>query len=269
MLNNRYLDLGASTVCYRVEGKGKALVLLHGFGEDGNIWNDLTIALKDQFRILIPDLPGSGKSTILKTSHTELSVEDYAEVIMRVLEKENVTACTIIGHSMGGYITLAIAEKYPEILNGFGLFHSTAFADNEEKKQNRRRSIAFIEENGAANFLKKSIPDLFSGKFKKEHAGVVDTLIDSFKYFSNESLIQYQRAMINRPERTKVLAASRVPVLFIIGEQDTAVPLQQSLLQCHMAPLSHVHILSGSGHMGMLEENKRSAGIITSYLNNV
>jgi pimeloyl-ACP methyl ester carboxylesterase len=66
---------------------------------------------------------------------------DYADCIHALLRHENISSCIMLGHSMGGYITLAFAEKYPLLLTGLGLIHSTAFADSEEKKKNRARAL--------------------------------------------------------------------------------------------------------------------------------
>jgi pimeloyl-ACP methyl ester carboxylesterase len=258
-----------STIFYRISGTGKPVVLLHGFGEDGNIWNDLAAKLAENFKVIIPDIPGSGKSEILNDDEKQISTDDYAKVIMHILNKENVTTCTIIGHSMGGYITLAIAEKYPGILNGFGLFHSSAFADNGEKKQARLKSIEFLKTNDSAAFLKTSIPGLFANKFKQEHPDVIENLVESGNLFSSKALIQYYQAMIDRPERIEVLKQTTLPVLFIIGEKDQAIPLQQSLTQCHLPSTSYVHILPNAGHMGMLEEKELCNNIVISFLNNL
>ncbi len=258
-----------STIFYRVSGQGKTVVLLHGFGEDGNIWNYLATNLEDNFKVIIPDLPGSGKSELLNGEEKEITINNYAKVVMHILEKENVSTCTVVGHSMGGYITLAIAENYPDILNGFGLFHSSAFADNEEKIQARLKSIEFLKTNDAASFLKTSTPGLFADKFKHEYPDVIEKLIESGKHFSTQALIQYYQAMINRPERLEVLKQTTLPVLFIIGEKDQAIPLQQSLAQCHLPSISYVHILSNAGHMGMLEEKELCNNIVTSFLNNL
>jgi pimeloyl-ACP methyl ester carboxylesterase len=269
MENNQFIPFRNSTVFYRVKGQGKTVMLIHGFGEDGNIWNGLANNLTNNFRLIIPDLPGSGRSTILKTENDKTSIDDYAEAMIQILKNESVLNCTIIGHSMGGYITLSIAEKYRDILNGFGLFHSTAFTDSEEKKQTRSRSINFIKSHNATSFLRTSIPGLFSDKFKQEHPGIIEKLIDAGQSFSSETLIQYQRAMIHRQERKTVLQQTTKPVLFIIGERDQSIPLQESLQQCHLPSVAHVHILTNSAHMGMLEESERCAGIIRSYLQNV
>ena len=168
---------------------------------------------------------------------------------------------------MGGYITLAIADKYPEVLNGFGLFNSTAFADSEDKKKERLKSIEFMQKHDGISFLKTSIPGLFADKFKGEHPDEIEKLINSVSDFTSEALIQYYTAMMNRPERTKVLKTTALPVLFIIGEKDPGIPLEKSLAQCHLPATAYVHILPEVGHMGMLEEKELCTEIVSSYLN--
>ena len=167
---------------------------------------------------------------------------------------------------MGGYITLAFAEKFPELLHTFGLFHSTAYADTDEKKQARRKGIEFIQEHGAYTFLKQSIPNLFAQKFSSEHPEEINTLIEKGKSFTAEALIQYYDAMIQRPDRTAVLKNFSNPILFIFGTEDKAVPLQDSLEQCHIPVTSHVHILKNAGHMGMWEDKEKCNRAILQFL---
>lgn len=255
----------SSTISYSVVGKGKTVVLLHGFGEDGEIWNEQINYLKEYFRLIIPDLPGSGRSEMIP----DMSIEGISEVVKEILniELQKFSAAAeaegVIGHSMGGYITLAFAEKYPALLKAFGLVHSTAFADSEEKKLARAKSIEFIRNNGAYEFLKTSIP----GLFKKPSDPYVNALIEKGKNFTPEALIQYYEAMIVRPDRTDLLKNFNGPVLFIIGEHDTAVPFQQSLQQCYLPGESQVHILRNSAHMGMQEEPGKMGEIVMRFLN--
>ena len=101
-------------IFYRLEGKGKPVLLLHGFGEDGNIWSEQVKALKEKYYLIIPDLPGSGRSEMLDGNCT---LKDYAEAVKAIaneviFKNENFNQFCLIGHSMGGYITLAFAEKY-------------------------------------------------------------------------------------------------------------------------------------------------------------
>lgn len=258
-----------STVFYHIYGSGKPVVLIHGFGEDGNIWNHLVNQLKKNFRVLVPDLPGSGESTILADQDRQTSIDDYAEVIVYLLKKEDIGKCTVIGHSMGGYIALAIADNYPGLLEGIGLFNSTAFADDEARIKGRLKSIEFLQKNEAAVFLKTSIPGLFAEKFREEHPAEIAALTDSLKYFTSTALIQYSLAMISRPERINVLRSAILPVLFIIGEKDPAIPFEKSLAQCHLPRIAYVHILRNTGHMAMLEKVASCAEIISAYLENV
>jgi pimeloyl-ACP methyl ester carboxylesterase len=175
----------------------------------------------------------------------------------------------MLGHSMGGYITLAFAEKYSASLTAFGLVHSSAFADSEEKKAARRKSIDFIKNNGAYEFLKTSIPGLFKGSDGSKGSDGLepyDPLIEKGKNFTSDALIHYYQAMIARPDRTAVLKKFTGPILFIIGEHDNAVPFQQSLQQCYLPTVSHVHILRNSAHMGMLEESDNVNKILIDFL---
>ncbi len=249
---------------YTISGQGNTVMLVHGFGEDRNIWNGIAAKLQAHYRLIIPDLPGSGKSTMLSAKDTGIS--DYAECLNAIIEKEQVKKLTIIGHSLGGYITLAFAEKYPEKLDAFGLFHSSAYADDEEKKATRKKAIEFISQNGAVAFLKTSIPGMFADPVKsQEH---VDALIHDALNFTAGALIQYYEAMILRPERTAGLQTFPRPIMFILGTKDKAVPFELGLKQSHLPAISHIHILD-SGHMGMLEEPENSLLKITHFLSSV
>lgn len=263
MQKDQFIQYKNKNIYYQNIGKGNTVVLLHGLPVDGNIWKEQAEVLQNIFHLIVPDISGSGRSEMLEGEN--ISIDDYAEVIKTILDKENISQCTMIGHSIGGYITLAFAEKYPELLNGIGLFHSSAFADDEEKKQARLKTIQFIKTNGAAVFLKTLIPSLFAGK---QHLKKMEALIEEGKNISAASLIQYYYAMIYRPDRTDILKNFTKPVLFIIGEKDTAVPMQASLQQCHMPAIAQVHILD-SGHMGMIEQSERSLSIVESFLQNI
>ncbi|MEO6733792.1 MAG: alpha/beta hydrolase [Ferruginibacter sp.] len=261
-----------SEIFYRIMGNGKMVMLLHGFAEDGEIWNYQADILKDHFTVIVPDLPGSGKSQSISPA----DIDTYAEVIKLILDTEQhnlpLTApgqSSLIGHSMGGYITLAFADKYLQYLRCFGMFHSSAYADNEEKKETRNKAINFINDKGSYAFLKTSIPGLFTKDFAEAYPEKINTLIEKGKQFTPEALIQYYEAMIARPDRTAVLKSFPKPVLFIIGEFDNAIPLQISLQQCYLPEQAHVHILSNSAHMGMLEETEKSSRLLLKFLQHV
>lgn len=265
-----------SRLSYSIFGSGSTIVLLHGFGEGSTVWKNQLEALKD-FRVIVPDLPGSGLSEMID----DMSMEGMADALKFMLEQECPghqnggdllmprTGIILIGHSMGGYITLAFAEKFPGLLNGFGLFHSTAYADSEEKIQTRRKGMDFINKNGAFEFLKTAIPNLYSPFTRENYPSLIEEQIQASHNFSNAALVNYYESMIRRPNRVEILKNSRVPVLFILGKSDTAVPLKDGLEQCYLPSLSYIDVLERSGHMGMIEEKEKANNILLKYLHHV
>jgi pimeloyl-ACP methyl ester carboxylesterase len=268
-------------IAYCVYGHGKTVMLVHGFGETGDVWKNQVAFLKDKFHLIIPDLPGSGRSEMIN----DMSMEGMAEVLKAILDKEidsdqketsklsgpSKTSpfrgglVGLIGHSMGGYITLAFVEKYGGLLDSFGLFHSTAYADTEEKKAARRKGIEFIKEHGAFEFLKMSTPNLFSPLSKDEIPGLIDQFIGELNNFSPESLVSYYESMISRPDRSAILKKTTMPVLFVMGKYDNAVPIQDGLRQCSLPENSYIHVLHQSGHMGMLEETDKTNRLLEDF----
>lgn len=126
---------------YKIAGSGDVVVLLHGFMESSNIWLDFGYELARNFLCIAPDLPSHGKSDMLAEIH---SMELIAETVKVILDENQVKRCVLAGHSMGGYVALAFSEKYPEMMQGLVLFHSTSLAETEEGKRNRERAIELI-----------------------------------------------------------------------------------------------------------------------------
>ena len=224
------------------------LVLLHGFGEDSRIWEQQQ-ALAAHCRLLTPDLPGSGR----EAAPEQYSMESLAEAIRDRLDAEGVDRCILVGHSMGGYVALAFAERWPERLQGLGLFHSTAYADTPEKVDTRRKGIDFIRRQGADAFLKTSTANLYSPVTREKRPELIEKQLAEATGMRPDALVGYYEAMIARPDRTHVLKEAEMPVLFILGRHDKAVSLADGLAQCHLPRLSQVHLLEQAGHMGMRE----------------
>lgn len=259
---NKTLRYQSKEIFYRVTGEGDPVILIHGFGEDGEVWKAQADYLKNRFRLIIPDLPGSGQSPVIE----DMSMEGLAEVMHAIIHAEGIDQCPVIGHSMGGYITLALMEKYWNHITAFGLFHSSAFADSEEKKAARKKGIAFIKEHGARAFIETTSPNLFAERSREQMPERIGRFIRDQHNFSPDALVLYYEAMMARPDRTEVLRKSTVPVLFILGKMDTAIPIADGLKQCHLPEKSYIHILPEAGHMGMLEEEARTCRILEEFL---
>jgi pimeloyl-ACP methyl ester carboxylesterase len=248
---------------YEIRGTGSPVMLVHGFTEDRRIWDPLLQGMENKYKWILPDLPGSGQSAF-NVSLPKL--KDFAESILAIADFENIRELALIGHSMGGYISLAFAEKYPERINALGLFHSSSYADTHEKKEARDKNIRFIQKNGSALFVEQAIPGLFSDDFKSKHPEEIQKLIDRYANFNQDALVLYLNAMKHRPVTTGVLKSITKPVLFIMGEEDKAVPLKDALEQCHLPQISYIHILTPTAHMGMIENTSLCNSFIDRFL---
>lgn len=249
---------------YTDEGNGKPIIIVHGFAEDGSSWSDFGKKLSQDFRVIIPDLPGYRKSALPKQP---LTVEWMADFVHAILEKEKIESPIIIGHSMGGYITLALTEKYPTLPGKIGLFHSHAYPDDEEKKKGRQKSIDFIGKNGSAGFINELYNNLFGESFKTHDKATVERLKTYAQEYTPQTLQAGLNAMLLRPDRTHVLRSFRKPVLFILGKEDKAIPYDKSVDQCRFPEISEVHILENVGHMGMLEVPEKTLEIVKEFAN--
>lgn len=249
---------------YTDEGSGETIVLIHGFCEDGSVWADFRKHFSRNYRVLVPDLPGYGNSALTKET---LTIEWMADFVYAILKKENISSPIIIGHSMGGYITLALTENHPDFPQKIGLFHSHAFADDEDKKKGRQKGIEFVEKNGTRDFVNELVPNLFAEKFRTEQKAIVGQQKARALTYPAETITAGLKAMILRPDRTHVLKEFKKPVLFILGKEDKAIPYGKSLEQCQYPTISSAHILEHVGHMGMLEEPEKTLEIVEEFAN--
>ena len=244
-----YITYKHKELHYTDKGKGNAIVLLHGFTEDLRIWKTFTEKLSRNHRVLCIDLPGHGKSDCLAETHT---MELMADAVSAVIKKLEIKKCLLIGHSMGGYVTLAFASKYPRLLNGFGLFHSHCFADSQEDKRNRTRTMELIKRN-RFGFLSSFIPGLFpeevQDKFRKE----IDFLMWCAKEIPAEGILAAQRGMRERKDQCALLKSTKLPVLFILGLKDSRAPVTRLWDMISLPAISESLILRDCGHMGYIE----------------
>jgi len=247
---------------YTTSGQGAPVVLLHGFCEDSRIWQDFQQPLKVNYQVITVDLPGFGQSEPVDN----LRISDYAEILQAVIDALELQKFILIGHSMGGYVALAFAGKRASSLLGLGLFHSHPFADDDAKKEARTKSINFVKKYGAATYTSQLIPKLFANDFAQSKAEVIRQLVENAAEYPDAGIITALQAMRDRPDRSHVLKEVGCPVLFIIGEQDGAVPPSYSAAQTHLPQTASIHILPEVGHMGMFEAQEKTQTIVRDFL---
>jgi len=237
------------TIRYTLNGFGPTIVLLHGFLENMDIWESLMHYLEKEFTVVRLDLPGFGKSENIAISHP---MPLMADVVNRVLEIENIVECTMVGHSMGGYVALAFAEKYPEKLNGLILFHSQAAADDTEGMKNRDRTIEIVK-NNHKEFINAFIPLLFAMENVRKFSSEIAQLKALSEQTSVEGICAALSGMRDRDDHLQSLKSFKFPVFFIVGKQDSRIAMDIILPQLALPKNCEALILDGVGHMGFIE----------------
>jgi len=248
-----------SSLAFQEYGHGdRPIVLLHGFPMNKKVWSSFAQKLSANFKVYTPDLPGFGDSPLPKNT---FSIQDVGGEVLNWLAAKNIGACVLVGQSLGGYVALATVGQAPERFAGLGLFHSTAMADSEEKKQSRTKVVEFVEKNGAPAFTANFIPPLFADKD--------DTRVNQIRSISVESsaaaVTGYTLAMRDRPETTGILRQFKKPVLFIAGEKDPGIPVDSIRQQAAVCANPEVHALAGVAHMGMIEAERETVEIVQRF----
>jgi pimeloyl-ACP methyl ester carboxylesterase len=257
------INFKGAKIRYRVEGSGTTVVLLHGYLESLDIWNGFSAGLAKKYRIVSIDLPGHGKSGIVSDVHT---MEIMAEAVNGVLSEIHADRCTLIGHSMGGYVTMAFADLFYERLYGYSLFHSTPFADTKEKRQARDREIEMVDQGWKDLICKTNIPRAFAGVNVKKLKNEVGRAIQIAEDTPDEGIKAVLQGMKMRPDRSQILLNSDIPVLVILGRQDNYIPFNEVKDKIKLNARGEIHVLDGSGHMGFIEEPLKSLELVTSFI---
>ncbi len=247
---------------YTDKGKGKVIVLLHGFCENRTLWNNHQEALSKYYRVITIDLPGFGDSPSFTG---DMNIEAMTSEVHNVLKSIDVEQSVMVGHSLGGYIALAYSEMYPKHTLGLCMFHSTAFADNEERKKNRDKSIEFIQENGVAVFAQNFVAPLFNPLTREDYTKEIKSLIKIASSTNERIAIAVIKAMRNRRMRITLLRKLTIPVMYIVGKNDTVISTEAIFQQCHLPQDSQVHIYEHTGHMAMIERKKETIFAIKQF----
>ena len=231
---------------YREQGSGPTVILLHGFPLNHQMWNDFAEKLSDSVQVVSLDLPGFGKSRGLPEA---FSLEDVGRMLVDWLRKKHYTRPVIVGHSMGGYIALAMAALEPTAAAGLCLFHSTALADSAEKKQSRNKVLEFIEKQGVQAFTSNFVSQLYADAQHSSIPTVKSIAVQS----SRETVVGYTMAMRDRKDRTDLLRTFPNPILFLAGEKDQLIPRDSIEKQLALCKRGDAVILPEVAHMGMFE----------------
>lgn len=246
---------------YSDTGKGRVVVLLHGFLESLEIWEELTLILSKRFRVIAIDLPGHGESESIGYVH---SMEQMSQCVKSVLTHLRLRKYILAGHSMGGYVALAFAELYSDNLRGLCLFHSTALADTPEKKEGRERAIA-VAKNNRSKFIRELIENLFAQENRKIFKDDIRRVKAIAARTSRRSIIAALEGMKERSNREIILKFAPYPVLFILGKKDTVIPFETMEQQLKLPKKVEVLALGHAAHMGFIENKELTFKALYSF----
>ena len=228
--------------------------LIHGHGVDASIWDGVYADLTLDNSVLKPDF---SRLTNLTT------IEEYADELYDRLQAAKIEKAVLIGHSMGGYIVLAFAEQHPEMVQALVLYHSTATADDENKRQVRQQAIDGLQTQGSAPFIQKQIPKMVASTYPPEKT---QALVERYQDLPADALISGMKAMVDRPDRTDILRNALYPVLLVLGREDQLIPYDKTARLASLSNQISVATIEQAGHLSMVEQPDASIQAIRSFI---
>lgn len=246
---------------YRLKGQGKAVMLIHGFMENNKMWENMEEALSERFFVITPDLLGHGKTPTLAEVH---SMELQAEKLVELLNELKIEKATFIGHSMGGYIAMAVAKNHPDRVERLCLLNSHTMKDSEKKKKQRLKSIELLKRDRMM-FIEFSISALFN----QEKLASLRKEVEIVKKWARETplngVIASIHGMLNREETTYLLRRLNIPVLIVLGEKDNSIDVE--MYKKHIPENENIQVkILDTGHMAYIEAPEESLKLIRNFL---
>lgn len=245
------------------EAGDRCVVLLHGYLESMLVWEEFVPQLYKEVRVVTLDLPGHGISVVTGEIH---SMDFLADTVAEGLRALGIERCTLVGHSMGGYVALACCERHPDMLDGLVLLSSTPNPDTPEKAENRRREIELVRA-GKKDLLARVAPAAgFAEQNRVRMQDAIEDLSEQVFVTEDEGIVALLGGMIARRDQNELLRRTSVPVLFILGRKDDYIPVEVAEAMVAAHPEARVVWLENSGHMGFLEEPEATARAILEFV---
>jgi pimeloyl-ACP methyl ester carboxylesterase len=245
------------------EAGEKVVVLLHGYLENMLVWEEFVPLLYKDVRVITLDIPGHGISEVKGEIHT---MDYLADTLAAALDKLGVKSATIVGHSMGGYMALAFAERHADRTDGVVLLHSTPYADSDEKKKNRQREISLVK-SGKKELLTRTAPEAgFAVENRNRFRTEIEDLQQTIYLTEDAGIVALLNGMIERKAQSEMLHSLGKPILFILGRKDGYITPEIAAKMVAEHPEAKVVWLENSGHMGFIEEPKACAAALLDFV---
>ncbi|MDD2522539.1 MAG: alpha/beta hydrolase [Anaerolineaceae bacterium] len=251
------INLEGIDTYYEDHGKGKPVVLLHGLALDSTIWNDVVSRYSIQARFITPDLRGHGRT---ETGQGKGTLEQFADDLFALVSYLGLKSLTLVGHSMGGYIALAFANKYPEKLDDLIMVTSNARPDPPEKQESRLKDAELALSNGMAAIAAGMAQNLTkSDEIRQRVTPILEKT-------PPEGFANAQRAIASRSSRFELIHSLEIPFLAIAGSEDQLMRTDSAYDMAGCAQQGRAVVLPGVGHLPMLEAPLALGALIVSRL---
>ena len=256
------LDYKNITLHYTVSGNGEPVVLLHGFLETIAMWKDLEPEFARTHRVVCIDLLGHGQTESLGYVHT---MDDMADAVLAVLKHLKIKRAKVVGHSMGGYVALALAEQQPQLFEGLCLMNSTFEADSEERKILRTRANEMATTN-FENLVRMSFANLFAPEsrvsFKVEYEWALDIALKT----SLQGYMAAQEGMKLRSNLFDIFKSLKAHKLIIMGKKDALINRKQLILKLENTDIDYAEL--SEGHMSHIENKSELSYLLLHFIEN-
>lgn len=254
------LDYKNCNIYYTVHGKGETIVLLHGFLENVDMWAAFVPELSKNNRVICIDLLGHGQTGCLGYVHT---METMADVVYDVLQHETIEKATFIGHSMGGYVALALAEKQPQLFKGLCLMNSTFEADDADRKKLRTRANKMAQTN-YKNLIRLSFANLFAQKSKISFKYEFENALNLALKTPLQGYISAQEGMKLRSDKFEVFEALEAKKAIVIGKKDAVI--NGGILISKIKDTTIDYVAFSEGHMSHIENKDELSSFFMRFI---
>ena len=258
------------TLAYEDTGVGTPVLLLHAFPLHRGMWHDVRAELGDGVRLITPDLPGFGESPAVDSggaADDAPSLDVYVEAVAALLDAIRVDTAVVGGLSMGGYVALAFARRYPERLRGLVLADTKAAADAPAAADNRRRIAALLRAEDAPRVLvEESLPNLVGATTKAERFDVTARVRGMVQQVAPAAAAWAQLAMAARTDTFDVLRGIAVPVAVLVGDEDTVTTPADAAAMHAAAAGSTLTVIASAGHLSAIERPAAFAAGLRAFV---
>ncbi len=260
------LNLNHASLNVFDQGRGPVILMVHGFPLTHAMWEFQIEALKENYRVLAPDLRGFGKSSHTRgTMDMRKFADDLAEVLDALEISEPVTFC---GLSMGGYIAWQFVKHHANRLDKLILCDTKASADDEDAEKNRHKLADSVLEYGADVVAQAMPKKLFAKSTLQNQSDIVSQCKEMMLEAHPEGIAAALRGMAERPDMREFLPNISLPTLVIVGEEDQITTTHEMRAMAEMIPQATFLEVPNAGHMAPMENPEPVNQAIKKFLAN-